>query len=120
LNQPLTSISKVSTQYTDGLTGGFVVHPSNAAGQQPKNFPTWDGEIMVQMADLYHNFSQVLGAAYLSVRTLLWLECSIRHLKYSRPGAPSLTVLMAILEMSLCPMPAYVPSLNLSKPQSLS
>jgi hypothetical protein len=64
---------KVSTQYTDGLTGGFVVHPSNAAGQQPKNFPTWDGEIMVQMANLYHNFSQVLGAAYLSVCTLLWL-----------------------------------------------
>ncbi|KAI0696184.1 multicopper oxidase 2A [Cytidiella melzeri] len=60
---PLTRVQSVSTQYTDGMTGAFVVHPSDPA---PKNFPTWDGELMVQMADLYHDFSQDLLDDYLS------------------------------------------------------
>ncbi|KAI0092237.1 multicopper oxidase 2A [Irpex rosettiformis] len=55
--------SHFSTQYTDGLTGALVIHPLDPA---PKNIPTWDGEIMVQMADVYHNFSQELLDAYLS------------------------------------------------------
>ncbi|KAI0338648.1 multicopper oxidase 2A [Trametopsis cervina] len=52
-----------STQYTDGITGALVVHPSDPA---PKNIPTYDGELMVQMADLYHTFSQELLDGYLS------------------------------------------------------
>ncbi|KAI0092238.1 multicopper oxidase 2A [Irpex rosettiformis] len=55
--------SHFSTQYTDGLTGALVIHPTDPA---PKNIPKWDGEIMVQMTDVYHNFSQELLNAYLS------------------------------------------------------
>lgn len=53
-----------STQYTDGVTGALVVHP---ASPPPEAFPTWDEELVVQLADLYHTFSSVLLASYLSV-----------------------------------------------------
>ena len=55
------------TQYTDGITGALIVHP---ASPPPEAFPTWDGELVVQLADLYHTFSSVLLASYLSVRKL--------------------------------------------------
>ncbi|GJE98919.1 cupredoxin domain-containing protein [Phanerochaete sordida] len=52
-----------STQYTDCITGALVVHP---ASPPPVAFPSWDGELVVQLADLYHTFSSVLLASYLS------------------------------------------------------
>lgn len=58
------SYASDSTQYTDGITGALIVHPSAAP---PPTFPTWDQELVVQMADLYHTFSSVLLDAYLSV-----------------------------------------------------
>ncbi|KAH8093091.1 multicopper oxidase 2A [Cristinia sonorae] len=52
-----------STQYTDGITGGLVVYPTDPS---PPDFPAWDHELLVQMNDLYHTFSTELLAAYLS------------------------------------------------------
>lgn len=52
-----------STQYTDGISGGLVVYPTDPA---PKGFPSWDHDLLVQMNDLYHTFSSVLLAEYLS------------------------------------------------------
>lgn len=52
-----------STQYTDGLTGALIVHPT---AQNPATFPAYDDEIVIQMSDLYHDESQVLLADYLS------------------------------------------------------
>ncbi|KAH9980737.1 multicopper oxidase-domain-containing protein [Russula compacta] len=51
-----------STQYTDGVTGALIVHPT----QNTSTLPTYDDEIVIQMADLYHNLSQILLAEYLS------------------------------------------------------
>ncbi|KAI0261865.1 multicopper oxidase 2A [Gloeopeniophorella convolvens] len=53
----------LSTQYTDGITGALIVHPT---AKNPPTLPAYDGEIMVQMADLYHDPSQVLLVDYLS------------------------------------------------------
>ncbi|KAN0135814.1 multicopper oxidase 2A [Lactarius tabidus] len=52
-----------STQYTDGITGALIVHPTAA---NPATLPSYDDEIVIQMADLYHNQSQDLLAEYLS------------------------------------------------------
>ncbi|KAH9991861.1 multicopper oxidase 2A [Russula vinacea] len=52
----------VSTQYTDGVTGALIVHPT----QNTSALPAYDSEIVIQMADLYHNQSHVLLAEYLS------------------------------------------------------
>ncbi|KAI9439400.1 multicopper oxidase 2A [Lactarius psammicola] len=52
-----------STQYTDGITGALIVHPT---AQNPTTLPSYDDEIVIQMADLYHGESQVLLADYLS------------------------------------------------------
>lgn len=65
MNSHCAEPSEDSTEYTDGVTGALVVHPSDPA---PAKFPTWDEEIVVQMNDLYHDFSTVLLAEYLSVR----------------------------------------------------
>ncbi|KAH8994229.1 multicopper oxidase 2A [Lactarius akahatsu] len=53
----------LSTQYTDGITGALIVHPT---AQNPTTLPAYDDEIVIQMADLYHDESQVLLADYLS------------------------------------------------------
>ncbi|KIJ23523.1 multicopper oxidase [Sphaerobolus stellatus SS14] len=55
--------SDYSTQYTDGITGALIVHPSDPA---PSDFPEWDEEFVVQMADWYHDQSQDLLVQYLS------------------------------------------------------
>ncbi|KAF8572625.1 multicopper oxidase, partial [Ramaria rubella] len=52
-----------STQYTDGITGALVVHPT---APPPSSLPTWDDELVVQMADWYHDMSGGLLADYLS------------------------------------------------------
>ncbi|CAL1697520.1 unnamed protein product [Somion occarium] len=52
-----------SSHYTDGITGALIVYPSDPA---PRGFPTWDQDLVVQVNDLYHTFSSVLLAAYLS------------------------------------------------------
>ncbi|KAI0285717.1 multicopper oxidase-domain-containing protein, partial [Russula brevipes] len=52
----------LSTQYTDGVTGALIVHPT----QNTSTLPTYDDEIVIQMADLYHDQSQILLADYLS------------------------------------------------------
>ncbi|EMD36964.1 multicopper oxidase [Gelatoporia subvermispora B] len=42
-----------STQYTDGITGALIVHGKN------ESVPSYDGDLVIQMADLYHLFSPV-------------------------------------------------------------
>ncbi|KAM0753984.1 hypothetical protein T439DRAFT_169004 [Meredithblackwellia eburnea MCA 4105] len=49
-----------STQYTDGITGALVVHGQN------ETIPQYDGELVFQLADLYHGFSTDLLQQYLS------------------------------------------------------
>ncbi|KAI5474342.1 multicopper oxidase [Pseudohyphozyma bogoriensis] len=49
-----------STQYTDGITGAFIVHDPN------ENVPSYDGDLVIQMSDLYHRFSTDLLQEYLS------------------------------------------------------
>jgi FtsP/CotA-like multicopper oxidase with cupredoxin domain len=54
-------------QYTDGVTGALVVHPTrNTLG-----VPSWDEDLVVQLADWYHTFSEDLLALYTRVRTSL-------------------------------------------------
>ncbi|GAA5919729.1 hypothetical protein JCM5296_000104 [Sporobolomyces johnsonii] len=48
------------TQYTDGIIGALIVHPRNQSA------PTYDGEISLQIGDLYHRFSSDLLQQYLS------------------------------------------------------
>ncbi|GJE96110.1 multicopper oxidase [Phanerochaete sordida] len=52
-----------STQYTDGITGALIVHPSEPA---PPSIPAWDEDLVIQVSDLYHIFSPVLLKRYLS------------------------------------------------------
>ncbi|KAI0033322.1 multicopper oxidase 3B [Vararia minispora EC-137] len=48
-------------QYTDGVTGAIVVHPTrNVSG-----IPSWDEDLAVQLADWYHTFSEELLALYM-------------------------------------------------------
>lgn len=53
-----------STQYTDGITGALIVHPTDPP---PPSLPQWDEELVVELSDLYHDLSAVLLADYLSV-----------------------------------------------------
>ncbi|KAI0325354.1 hypothetical protein GY45DRAFT_1261010 [Cubamyces sp. BRFM 1775] len=46
------------TQYTDGITGALIVHAKN------ESVPTYDGDIAIQLADLYHGFSPELLNLY--------------------------------------------------------
>jgi iron transport multicopper oxidase len=52
-------------QYTDGISGPLIVHPT---APSPPEFSTWDEEIVIQMADWYHEMSEVLLAQYFAVR----------------------------------------------------
>ncbi|KAI0039225.1 multicopper oxidase [Auriscalpium vulgare] len=52
-----------STQYTDGITGPLIVHPT---APSPPGLPQWDEELVVHMADWYHDLSADLLDAYLS------------------------------------------------------
>ncbi|TBU24763.1 multicopper oxidase [Dichomitus squalens] len=46
------------TQYTDGIVGAFVVHAKN------ESVPSYDGDLVIQMSDLYHGWSPDLLAFY--------------------------------------------------------
>ncbi|KAI0634300.1 multicopper oxidase-domain-containing protein [Trametes polyzona] len=46
------------TQYTDGITGALIVHGKN------ESVPAYDGDLAIQMADLYHGFSSDLLNLY--------------------------------------------------------
>ncbi|KAI0356871.1 hypothetical protein OH77DRAFT_1399973 [Trametes cingulata] len=46
------------TQYTDGITGALIVHAQN------ESVPAYDGDLAIQMADLYHGFSPELLNLY--------------------------------------------------------
>ncbi|TFK81611.1 multicopper oxidase [Polyporus arcularius HHB13444] len=46
------------TQYTDGITGALIIHAKN------ESVPTYDGDIVLQLADLYHGFSPDLLNLY--------------------------------------------------------
>ncbi|KAL1948428.1 hypothetical protein VTO73DRAFT_12503 [Trametes versicolor] len=46
------------TQYTDGITGALIVHAKN------ESVPASDGDLAIQMADLYHGFSPALLNLY--------------------------------------------------------
>jgi len=49
----------VSTQYTDGITGALVVHPT---AQNPTTLPTYDSEIVIQVKDKPCNGALVMSA----------------------------------------------------------
>ncbi|KWU44544.1 hypothetical protein RHOSPDRAFT_17827 [Rhodotorula sp. JG-1b] len=51
----------MSTQYTDGLSGAFIVH-----NRTEKLVAEVDGELSLQLSDLYHRFSDDLLVQYLS------------------------------------------------------
>ena len=51
----------MSTQYTDGLSGAFIVH-----NRTEKLVAQVDGELSIQLSDLYHRFSDDLLVQYLS------------------------------------------------------
>lgn len=51
----------MSTQYTDGLSGAFIVH-----NRTEKLVAEIDGELSLQLSDLYHRFSDDLLVQYLS------------------------------------------------------
>lgn len=70
-----------STQYTDGITGALIVHPTNP----PPDFPTWDEELVIQVSDWYHDMSESLLVDYFSVR-LTWLSPSL--FTHSSPPQP--------------------------------
>ncbi|BGP59358.1 hypothetical protein NBRC10512_005153 [Rhodotorula toruloides] len=55
--------SHYSTQYTDGLSGAFIVY--NRTESLPST-PSVDGELSIQLSDLYHRFSTDLLTQYLS------------------------------------------------------
>lgn len=55
--------SHYSTQYTDGITGALIVHPTDPP---PPDFPTWDEEVTIQVSDWYHDMSESLLVDYFS------------------------------------------------------
>lgn len=63
-------------QYTDGITGALIIHPSEPA---PAGFPTWDEDLLVEMSDVYHGFSAShLGDEYVDVRPLVLITIQPR------------------------------------------
>ncbi|OBZ76092.1 Acid phosphatase [Grifola frondosa] len=46
------------TQYTDGITGALIVHGKN------ESVPPYDEDLVIQMSDLYHDFSPALLNLY--------------------------------------------------------
>ena len=55
-------------QYTDGITGALIVHPTEPA---PAGFPAWDEDLLVEMSDVYHTFSaSMMGEEYVDVSRL--------------------------------------------------
>ncbi|KAI1782831.1 multicopper oxidase [Ganoderma leucocontextum] len=46
------------TQYTDGIVGALVVHAKN------ESVPSYDGDLVIQLSDLYHTFSPALLNLY--------------------------------------------------------
>ncbi|KIJ37210.1 multicopper oxidase [Sphaerobolus stellatus SS14] len=50
-------------QYTDGVIGGIVVHPT---ARSPPGLPTWDEDVLVVMQDWYHQTAESLLVEYLS------------------------------------------------------
>ena len=46
------------TQYTDGVVGALVVHAKN------ESVPSYDGDLVLQLSDLYHTFSTALLNLY--------------------------------------------------------
>lgn len=63
----------VDTQYTDGIEGALIVHPRS----YPHGFPTWDEDLVVELADLYHLFSTNISSQYLSVCSPLCESSSV-------------------------------------------
>ncbi|EKM52837.1 uncharacterized protein PHACADRAFT_149761 [Phanerochaete carnosa HHB-10118-sp] len=46
------------TEYTDGIEGALIVHPRS----YPPHFPTWDEDLVIELADVYHTFSGIIAA----------------------------------------------------------
>ncbi|EKM52908.1 uncharacterized protein PHACADRAFT_100639 [Phanerochaete carnosa HHB-10118-sp] len=55
-------LTHVDTQYTDGIEGALIIHPTS----YPSNFPTWDEDLVVELADVYHTISSTIVSEYLS------------------------------------------------------
>ncbi|GJE96135.1 multicopper oxidase [Phanerochaete sordida] len=49
-----------ATQYTDGIEGPLIVHPTS----YPSGFPTWDEDIVIALTDVYHTFSSTIAQQY--------------------------------------------------------
>ena len=69
-------------QYTDGIAGALVVHPTAAA---PSNFPTYDYDVVIQFDDWYHTLATILEEQLLSVSQLcrLWV---LQNAHYNDPN----------------------------------
>lgn len=65
------------TQYSDGVVGALVVHPS----QDVVGWPAWDEDLLVQMADWYHTFSTELLELFMRVR---YEKVALHHSAHSR------------------------------------
>lgn len=52
------------TQYSDGVVGALIVHPS----QDVVGWPEWDEDLLVQLADWYHTLSSELLELFMRVR----------------------------------------------------
>ncbi|GJE96134.1 multicopper oxidase [Phanerochaete sordida] len=52
----------LDTQYTDGEAGALIVHPK----AYPAGFPTWDEDLVLQLADNYHELSAAIIPSYLN------------------------------------------------------
>ena len=72
----------MDTQYTDGISGALIIHPSDPA---PEGFPTWDEELVVELSDIYHIFSPIITAQYLSVSFLLAFKPCNTHCCFRDP-----------------------------------
>jgi FtsP/CotA-like multicopper oxidase with cupredoxin domain len=48
-----------STQYTDGITGALIVHPTAA---NPATLPSYDNEIVIQVKDKPSNGELIISA----------------------------------------------------------
>ena len=47
-----------ATEYTDGITGALIVHPT---APNPSTLPTWDAEIVIQVRDKPCNQALLTG-----------------------------------------------------------
>lgn len=56
-------------QYSDGIVGGIVVHPT---APPPPGLPLWDEDLLVILQDWYHVYTEALLVEYFSVSFIIF------------------------------------------------